>query len=223
MYDVRPNLIIGFHGCDESTSLSLIKNPNNIYISEKPFDWLGHGMYFWENNYERALAWAKEKKKRGTIKKPAVLGAIINLGYCCDFLDAKYIQLLLPYYKLMVDFYHRSGKPIPINKDVQTDQFKDKILRERDCSVIEFMHSELNSQIQSDLTLNGTSTFKFFDSVRGTFTEGGPIFEGAGIFEKSHIQVCIRNLNCIKGFFLPRKEIDFASWNQRKYNSVTNS
>lgn len=28
--------------------------------------------------------------------------------------------------------------------------------------------------------------------------------EGAGIKEKSHIQICVRNTNCIKGYFLPR-------------------
>jgi hypothetical protein len=51
-----------------------------------------------------------------------------------------------------------------------------------------------------------------FDSVRGAFTEGGKAFTGAGIFERSHIQICVRNFNCIKGFFKPRKEIDFREW-----------
>jgi hypothetical protein len=54
MYDVKPNLIIGFHGCEVSVRDALLKNPNEIKISQKPFDWLGHGLYFWENNYERA-------------------------------------------------------------------------------------------------------------------------------------------------------------------------
>jgi hypothetical protein len=33
--------------------------------------------------------------------------------------------------------------------------------------------------------------------------EGDPIYPGAGVYEKSHIQTCFRNPNCIKGFFLP--------------------
>jgi hypothetical protein len=118
MYEVRPNLVIGFHGCDIRTRTALLKNPDSIVYSEKPYDWLGHGMYFWENNYERAMQWAKEKKKRGEIKTPAIIG--------------------------------------------------------------------------------------------GVFTEGGPAFPGAGIPEKSHIQICIRNANCIQGLFLPRNEIDFS-------------
>ncbi|HEY8780200.1 MAG TPA: hypothetical protein VIM16_01185 [Mucilaginibacter sp.] len=54
MYDIRPNLVIGFHGCDKSVRDRLLINSKNIEKSEKPHDWLGHGMYFWENNLERA-------------------------------------------------------------------------------------------------------------------------------------------------------------------------
>jgi hypothetical protein len=51
MYNHKSNLIIGFHGCDESVRNRLLSKPNKINKSEKPYDWLGHGVYFWENNY----------------------------------------------------------------------------------------------------------------------------------------------------------------------------
>ena len=73
MYDIRPNLIIGFHGCDADVRDKLINNPDTIVASKEPYDWLGHGMYFWENNYHRALQWAQDKYKRGKIKVPAVI------------------------------------------------------------------------------------------------------------------------------------------------------
>ncbi len=38
---------------------------------------------------------------------------------------------------------------------------------------------------------------------RGVFTEGGPIYPNAGFVEKTHIQICIINPNCIKGYFAP--------------------
>lgn len=69
MYDVRPNLIIGFHGCDEAVRQQLLNNPNKIRMSEKPYDWLGNGFYFWENNLQRAYQWAVQKEKKGIIKK----------------------------------------------------------------------------------------------------------------------------------------------------------
>jgi len=45
-----------------------------------------------------------------------------------------------------------------------------------------------------------------YDSARGVFIEGSPIYTNAGFSEKTHIQICIRNANCIKGFFIPREE-----------------
>jgi len=210
MYDVRPNLIIGFHGCELDVRNALLNNPDTIKISTEPYDWLGHGMYFWENNYDRALQWAEDKKKRGTLKKPSVIGAILHLGYCCDLLDSRYVQILRAYFQVMAYSYKTLEKKLPINKDLPNDRHKDKIFRELDCAAIEFMHENTFNRTKYDIHAKGYSDFKLFDSTRGAFTEGRPIFEGAGIFEKSHIQICIRNLNCIKGFFLPRKEIDFS-------------
>jgi len=127
MYNTRPGLLIGFHGCEAEIRDSLLKNPDTIRKSEKPYDWLGHGMYFWENNADRAFQWAKDKK------------------------DA--------------------GEELPRNKDLKDDRYKDKILREPDCKVIEFMHDQIIHQVAEDIEKNGYSEYKIFDSARGAFTE----------------------------------------------------
>ncbi|WP_199750513.1 hypothetical protein [Gynurincola endophyticus] len=101
------------------------------------------------------------------------------------------------------------GKILPQNKNSKTDLYHDLILRELDCSVIEYLHTQIALQISSKELFEQTMIHQSFDTVRGIFTEGGPAFEGAGIQAKNHIQVCIRNLNCIKGFFIPRKEYRF--------------
>jgi hypothetical protein len=214
MYDVKPNLILGFHGCDRQVRDRFLLNPNEYQISQEPFDWLGHGLYFWENNYERAFQWAEEKKKKGRIQEPSVIGAVLFLGHCCDLLEQKYIRLLTSYHAICRETYKDLNKQLPQNKDLHTDPFNNKLLRYLDCTIIEFMYAELSAQIKSDVAEKGHTTYKIFDSTRGAFIEGGPAFEGAGIHEKTHLQICIRNPNCIKGFFLPRKEIDFAPWKE---------
>jgi hypothetical protein len=45
-----------------------------------------------------------------------------------------------------------------------------------------------------------------FDTVRGLFVEGEPIFEGAEIYHKTHSEIAVRNERCIKGYFLPDLE-----------------
>lgn len=44
-----------------------------------------------------------------------------------------------------------------------------------------------------------------FDSVRGVFMEGQPAYPGAAIQNLNHIQICVLNPDCIKGYFWPRK------------------
>ena len=210
IYNNRPNLTIGFHGCDEIVRDNLVNNPNSVKKSQETYDWLGNGFYVWENNYERALQWAKDKKLRGTLEVPSVVGVIYLLEYCLDFTDSKFIDVLSEYYQLFKDDLKVSGKTLPKNKDLPKDQYHDLILRELDCAVIEYLHQKIGEKIIQNKTEKGFSELRAFDTVRGIFTEGGPAFDGAGIQLKSHIQVCIRNLNCIKGFFIPRKEIKFT-------------
>ncbi len=209
LYDRRPNLMIGFHGCDESIRNQLVSNPDKVRKSEETFDWLGNGFYIWENNYERALKWAEDKKARGRVKIPSVVGVIYQLDYCLDFTDSAFTDILSEYYSLMKTRFSFISKDLPQNRDLPKDKFHDLIFRELDCAVIEFLHQKINEQIKEDVTKNGYSQLKPFDTVRGIFTEGGPAFEGAGIQTKNHIQICIRNLNCIKGFFIPRNETKF--------------
>jgi hypothetical protein len=101
------------------------------------------------------------------------------------------------------------GKDLPKNNDLPKDEFHDLVLRELDCAVIEYMHQKITEEIESDLVAKGYSELKHFDTTRGIFTEGGPAFEGAGIQTKNHIQICIRNLNCIKGFLFPELTFNF--------------
>jgi hypothetical protein len=123
----------------------------------------------------------------------------------------RYINLLSAYYKIMEKNYVLIGKAIPKNKDAKDDLYKDKLMRDLDCATIEFMHEQIFTDYQKQISENkGYTNIKLFDSTRGVFTEGGEAFEGSGIQKKNHIQICIRNFNCINGFFLPREDNDFV-------------
>jgi hypothetical protein len=168
-----------------------MKKSNNVY------DWLGNGFYFWENNLSRALIFAEEKREREPhkIKEPAATGAFIDLGYCFDLLDASCLFSLREYYSLLKNLYEQQGIPMPVNSPA--GESFDLLLRKLDCSVIETAHA-----------FKRKNNSPAYDSVRGVFWEGKELYPNAGFKEKNHIQICVRNPNCIKGFFLPR-ESDF--------------
>ncbi|MGX5818863.1 hypothetical protein ACWKWU_11745 [Chitinophaga lutea] len=206
MYYLRPQPVIGFHGCDESVCQQLLNQPNRVQFSRKPSDWLGSGVYFWENNLERAYHWAQEKESKGTIKKAAVIGAFISLNHCCDLLDYRYTRLLSDYYHLMVEDFLKDGTPIPRNLEASSGFSGDMARRLLDCRVIEYMHQSRSAV--STNSLPGALESHPFDTVRAAFIEGAPVYEGAGFRMKTHIQICVRNLDCILGFFLPRLPVD---------------
>jgi hypothetical protein len=197
MYSTKTGLVLGFHGCDESIINDILLGKKELKQSDNTYDWLGHGIYFWENSPSRAVEFAEflknnPQRARTPIKSPSVIGAVIDLGYCLDFTDYSNLQLLKGGYELLKTAIDTSGvkltnKPIGENKDL--------LFRELDCAVIETLHSLRSPE----------SGLKPFDSVRGVFWEGKEIYPNAGFKEKNHIQICIRNRNCIKGYFLPRK------------------
>lgn len=209
MYQSRPNLTIGFHGCDETVRNALVINPDVVEKSQALYDWLGNGFYIWENNYQRAYEWALDRQANGKIITPSVVGVVYQLDYCLDFTDSQYNNLLPPYYDSLKEDLRIAGKTLPKNKDIKKDEHHDLVIRELDCAVIEYFHRKIAEQISIDISKKGFSELKYYDTVRGIFTEGGPIFDGAGLQRKNHIQICIRNLNCIKGFFIPRTKAKF--------------
>ena len=61
-------------------------------------------MYFWENDPQRALEWAKMLKNQSQnskqkIETPSVLGAVICLGNCLDFTEQKSLQKIKEHYE----------------------------------------------------------------------------------------------------------------------------
>jgi len=198
MYSTRSGFVLGFHGCDESVVLKVLTGEEFLKRSVNNYDWLGHGIYFWENSPSRAMEFATHLQKfpnrsKGKIEKPAVIGAVINLGYCLDLLDFDNLQLLKSTYEMMQSTSNNAD--FPENKSV--GGMGDLLLRNLDCAVIESLHKLKEKSHQPP-----------FDSIRGVFSEGEELYPNAGFREKDHIQICVRNPNCIKGFFLPRK-LDF--------------
>lgn len=196
MYSRRAGIVFGFHGCDASIAEQIVNQNIPLKVSKNNYDWLGHGMYFWENSPSRALEYAENLKHRPSkskkpIKNPCVIGAVIDLGHCLDLLDYENLLLLKDGYQTLHAIFESENKILPQNKRIDIQE--DLLIRELDCAVIEMLH-QINKINQ-------------FDSVRGVFWEGKELYPNAGFKEKDHIQICVRNPNCIKGFFYPR-EID---------------
>jgi hypothetical protein len=176
--DSFARIVIGYHGCDPAFADALIAGRTLIRDwkpSRNTYDWLGEGVYFWEYGRYRASDWG-----RG-----GVVGAYIQLGTCLDLTDTAYMEPLREHYEALVETYQTKGLTLPTNRG------KKRRIRELDCLVI--------NEFVASIETNGVR----FQTVRGPFLEGDPVFPGSGILRESHIQIAVRDNSCILGVFRP--------------------
>jgi len=186
------SFVLGYHGCDRGVAGQIISGAQSLQTSENDYDWLGDGIYFWEHNAHRAFDFASEvrgkpRNARQRIKEPAVVGAIIDLGFCLNLLDGRFIRLVKQTHDDLIRLTCEAGGQLP-NNSVGDDL----IVRELDCAVIRFLH-----------TTRAGMNLQAFDTVRAAFMEGDRLYSNAGFAAKNHIQICVRNPACIKGYFRP--------------------
>ena len=111
------------------------------------------------------------------------MGGIIDLGNCLDLTTIIGIDYVKSAHKLLVKLFEKNGAPLPVNKN-------NNMMRYLDCAVIDYLHD-----------LREKSDLPPIDTVKGVFHEGAPLYENSGFFEKTHIQICVRNPDMIKGVF----------------------
>jgi hypothetical protein len=191
------SFVLGYHSCDATVAKQAINNGVDILNSDQDYDWLGPGAYFWESDPRRALEWARSKK----LRKPAVIGAVIDLRNRLDLVSRSDLQLLKEAHELFLEYRAESGLPIPQNRPATGRADSGNALSFLDCAVIRHLHGMMEEQSQEP-----------FDPVRNMFSEGRPLYPESGFRNQSHVQVAVRNSACILGVFLPRpypgKEID---------------
>lgn len=179
--------VLAYHGCDAATADRLLGG-QPLQPSENAYDWLGRGIYFWEYGADRALRFARWQKARGKVRTPAVVGAVLQLGECFDLLDTRFTSALRAGYDLLEAQHREAGRPLPSNKGSTPD----RKLRHLDCAV-------LNTFLDYVEREEGIA----YDTVRGAFREGDPVYPGGSIYTETHIQLAVRNPRCVLGVFRP--------------------
>ena len=134
MYSKLPNLVLGFHGCRKSVYNKVITEGVQLNKSDNLYDWLGNGIYFWEFNYERAKEWAHNRFG----SDGAVIGAVIDLGYCLNLTDSFSANILRQGYELLSFRCKAAGIELPVNR--KSKKSSDVLLRDLDCAVIQQIH-----------------------------------------------------------------------------------
>lgn len=198
MSRLATSFVLGYHGCDRATAIRAVSGDISLLQSNRDYDWLGPGAYFWEADPQRAYEWAQWKVERGDYSEAAVVGAVIDLRHCLDLVSREDLELVKAAHSSFRRVRERAGLPMPENKSVKGQPDADRVLRFLDCAVLRHLHSVLDGQPAEQRAIEP------FDTVRGMFTEGGSLYAGSGFHQKSHVQIAVRSDDCIKGLFHPR-------------------
>jgi hypothetical protein len=188
-------IVVGYHGCDAAVAEKVLAGKARLNLSTNKYDWLGEGIYFWEHGPQRAYEWARQQTRFGAakVRNPSVLAARIDLGVCLDLLDTANTRLLGRWFAKFRLFFQQKEIKMPRNQDAAGTRFGDKLLRYRDCAVIDYT-------LRKVAQVEGIE----YQTVRGVFIEGKPAFPGSKIALKSHIQIAVKDPACIVGVFEPK-------------------
>jgi hypothetical protein len=142
------------------------------------WDWLGDGVYFFQDAPMRAWEWARERYP----SEPAVIEASIWLGNCMDLLDVPWMRVIAEAYELYQAQRAAAGQP-PLSQDPMTGNHR------LDRRVFNYVVTLLSQQGQEIKT------------VRAVFQEGSPVFERSALFDRSHVQIAVRDNTDIAAFW----------------------
>lgn len=193
MHSLSTAFVLGYHGCSKTAAERLLSG-EPFLLSENIYDWLGTGIYFWESNPRRGIEFFREAqlRKDGDPDDVALVGAVIDLGFCLDLSSSRGVEATANAYRDLKAIFKASGKAMPKNR-----LGADKLLRELDCAVINYLHA---SRFEADLPA--------FDSVRGIFQEGTKAYPNSGFKARTHIQIAVCNPAKIRGVFrVPQDDI----------------
>ncbi len=195
----RPgHVLVAHHGCDRAVRDALLAGTTQLTKSKNPYDWLGDGAYVFEDDWQRAVFFAQQSMEnpgKKYTKKPihdhAVVGLVLRIRLWLDMCTR---EGLAEYAEAYADL-EMQGTRLPRNKAATEDDV-DLILRPLDRKVINHIHARRKS-----------SGLPPYDAVRSHFVQGPKLLETSGFHRDTHVQIALRNLECVVGYFrVPQAE-----------------
>jgi len=158
----------GYHGTNRTSAVEILRD--RFRLSRNSWDWLGDGIYFWQDAPARAWGWARMRYGDDA----AVIHSLIRLEDCMDLLDTVWAAPLNDAYLSLRTLSQRANQPSPRQRRAGGAHRLDR-------AVINHAVDQLQAQ---GITIR---------SVRAVFQEGEPIYPDSHLLTRSHIQIAVRD------------------------------
>ena len=175
----RAETMCGYHGTSRDRLAIIAKE--GFRVSENDYDWLGTGIYFFQDAPHRAREWATARHGQSGV----VLGAEIEPADCMNLLDTEWFSFLNDAYNGFLEHCKRSGRLLPVQRGGA---------HRLDRAVIDYACGALQ---QAGRTIR---------SVRAAFSEGAPVFPKSALFSLAHVQIAVRDPSAIRRVWIVHNE-----------------
>jgi hypothetical protein len=174
----------GYHGTSRSRAERIIAE--GFQPSTNGYDWLGTGVYFWQDAPNHALHWARKMYRQ----EPAVIKSRLRLdSTCLDLLDMADIDnpdFWTDSYNRFREMYRKTGESLP----VQNPNIPGK--RYLDCAFFDYLRTAVEQDPEPES----------IGLIRSAFVEGNRIFLNSAICDKTHVQISVINLDLIEHSYI---------------------
>ncbi|GAC1467890.1 MAG: hypothetical protein NVSMB9_09980 [Isosphaeraceae bacterium] len=187
-YEDYHRTVVGYHGTRKSVALNAVQAIQQLDWSRNPWDWLGHGIYFWEYAPQQAWLWAETlRRKNRWEEETAVVACMIRLGNCFDLLDPDNAKAIRGFHEIYLEAERDAGREPAANVRAN---------KRLNCAVFEWAYRQFELDRES------------VDTCRAVFVPSGEgrLWPGSAINPRAHIQIVVRNPACILGTWLVKPQ-----------------
>jgi hypothetical protein len=172
--------VYGYHGTSRSRAERILAE--GFKPSANGYDWLGTGVYFWQDAPNHAFLWARQNHPT----EPAVIQSRLRIDDSCldllDTLDIDNPDFWMCMYNTFTAVRWDSGQAVPTqNPDVSGKRYLD-------CEFFDYVRAAVGQDSSSDSV----------GAIRSAFIEGKRIFPNSAIYDRTHVQIAIINTNLIE-------------------------
>jgi hypothetical protein len=163
---------IGYHGTSRTVAQIVLRD--GFRFSRNAYDWLGDGVYFFQDAPNRAREWAAQRYGSDGV----VIRSVIRLEDCLDLLDIQWNVFLEAAYTSLVDIAQQAGAQLP--RQTSGAHRLDRAVVNH---AVSFLAAQQGMPVRA---------------VRGVFGGGQPVFPGSAILDRAHVQIAVRDASSIE-------------------------
>jgi hypothetical protein len=193
--------VFGYHGTTQEVAKIILEDVRQFKHSTSPGDWLGSGIYFFENSYLKGLEWARrtvsKRNMSGHRDVTAVIACEIDLSRCLDLCDPTFAEELRSWVdeNIAIDGLEMQHAPRLFSIGKREFSISDRPYnhaRNRDRYQHPYKVNVLDKEVINAF-LEAMPTAKRFSTVRAPFNSGRQLFPNSYLFHNSQVQIAVRD------------------------------